>query len=308
MPDLNIDFGPSLCGLGRSDWIAEVEELVSYDGYLSRLGKRHIAVFTEHSKTLLVSFETLQGIQALSPTAQPMGWEMVKSRGWSNLTLISDGDTWFRNPAVYAYFDRLVDDGFFDEFDRVIFYGAGSCGYAAASFSAVAPGARVLAIQPQATLAPHLTEWDTRFTEQRRVNFTDRYGFAPDMLEAAMQAYVLYDPTQIEDAMHAALFTRANVTKLRMRHMGAALQTDLLQMGILYDLIACANDGLLTPSRFAALARARRNHLPYLRRLLTRLDQDGRTDLVRLLCHNVSARMPAPRFAQRLKSLEERAV
>ena len=308
MPVAEVDFGPSLSGLGRSDWIAEVEELVSYDGYLSHLGKKHLAVFTEHSTTLLVSFETLQGIQALSTTAHPLGWEMVKSQGWSSLALISDGDTWFRNPAIYAYFDHLVDDGFFDEFERVVFFGAGSCGYAAAAYSVVAPGARVLAIQPQATLAPDLTEWDNRFAEQRRVDFTDRYGFAPGMLEAATQAYVIYDPTQVEDAMHATLFTRPNVTKLRMRHMGAALQTDLLQMGILCDLIEYADKDLLSPRRFAALTRARRDHLPYLRRLLTRLDQDDRKELVRLLCHNVSARMRAPRFAHRLKSLDQSNV
>jgi hypothetical protein len=305
MPEVKADFGPPLSGLGRSDWIAEVEELASYDGYLSHLGKKHLAVFSEHGPSLLVSFETLQGIQALSPTAHPLGWEMVKSQGWSSLTLISDGDTWFRNAAVYAYFDRLVDDGFFDEFERVVFYGAGSCGYAAAAYSVVAPGARVLTIQPQATLAPDLTEWDTRFQEQRRVNFSDRYGFAPDMLEAAAQAYIVYDPTQIEDAMHAALFTRPNVTKLRMRHMGAAVQTDLLQMGILYDLLELAHDGRLSQRQFASIARARRTHLPYLRRLLTKLDQDGRTELVRLLCRNVNARMRAPRFARRLESLPD---
>ncbi len=308
MPDLKVDFGPPLCGLARFDWIAEVEELVSYDGYLSQLGKKHLAVFTEHGTTLLVSFETFQGIQALSPTAHPLGWEMVKSKEWSSLTLISDGDTWFRNAAVYAYFDRLVDEGFFDEFEQVVFYGAGSCGYAAAAYSVAAPGARVLAIQPQATLAPDLTEWDARFLEQRRVNFSDRYGFAPDMLEAATQAYVVYDPTQIEDAMHAALFSKPNVTKLRMRHMGAAIQTDLLQMGILFDLLQVANDGMLSRRRFAELARARRDHLPYLRRLLTKLDQDGRTELVRRLCNNVSARMRAPRFARRLESLPDNAV
>jgi hypothetical protein len=43
-----------------------------------------------------------------------------------------------------------VDDGFFDEFEQVIFYGSGSSGYAAAAFSVAAPGATVIAVQPQA--------------------------------------------------------------------------------------------------------------------------------------------------------------
>ena len=64
---------------------------------------------------------------------------------------------WFRYPKVHAYFNRLVDDGFFDDLDKVVFYGAGPCGYAAATFSVAAPGATVVAIQPQATLDPRVT-------------------------------------------------------------------------------------------------------------------------------------------------------
>ncbi len=300
MSYVKVDFGPSLKDYSRSDWIAEIAELVEEDGSFQRLGKTHFSVFTEHGKTLLVAFETLQGICALSPTAHPMGWHMAENNNWSSLTLVSDGDTWFRNPAVYAYFDHLVDDGFFDEFERVVFYGAGSCGYAAAAFSVTSPGACVVTVQPQATLDPAVTEWDQRFVEQRRVNFNDRYGYAPDMLEAAQQAYVIYDPTQLEDAMHAALFSRPNVKKLRLRNMGSTLQTDLLDMGILFDLLEYANHGLLSQTRFAELARMRRNHLPYLKRLLARLDRDDRPHLSKLLCHNVSARMRAPSFAARL--------
>lgn len=305
MSKVKTDFGPSLKDYSRSDWIAEVRELVEDDGSFSRLGKRHMAVFTEHGRTLLVSFETLQGIQALSPKAHPMGWRMAETHNWSSLTLVSDGDTWFRNAAVYAYFDHMVDDGFFDEFDRVLFYGAGSCGYAAAAFSVAAPGARVLAIQPQATLSNDFAEWDQRFPEMRRTSFSDRYGFAPHMLEAATRAHIVYDPRQMEDAMHAALFTGPNIVKTRLRHWGATLQTDLLEMQILYDLLEYANNDMLDRRRFAELARMRRNHLPYLKRLLARLDAEDREDLVRLLCHNVSARMRAPAFAARLAELRQ---
>ncbi|MGA9254412.1 MAG: phosphoadenosine phosphosulfate reductase [Roseobacter sp.] len=305
MSEVRTDFGPSLKDYSRSDWIAEVTELVEDDGSVSRLGKRHMAIFSEHGKTLLVSFETLQGIQALSPKAHPMGWKMAETHNWSSLTLVSDGDTWFRNPAVYAYFDHMVDDGFFDEFDRVLFYGAGSCGYAAAAFSVVAPGARVVVIQPQATLSNEFAEWDQRFTEMRRTDFSDRYGYAPDMLQAAKCAHIIYDPTQTEDAMHAALFSGPNIVKKRLRHWGSALQTDFLDLRILYDLLEYANNDLLSPTQFADLARMRRLHLPYLKRLLARLDAEERDYLARLLCHNVSARMRAPAFAARLAELRQ---
>ncbi|WP_299915677.1 phosphoadenosine phosphosulfate reductase [uncultured Roseobacter sp.] len=303
MPDAAFDFEYSLRNLSKREWLAEVANIVDEHGYLTPLGKRHTAAFIEDGPTLLVSFETHQGIQTLSPEAQPLGWDMVKSHGWSHLAIISDGDTWFRDKAIYAFFDRLVDDGFFDEFETVLFYGAGPCGYAAAAYSVAAPGARVLVVQPQATLDPRVTAWDKRFFEMRRTNFTDRYGYAPDMLDAAEETHVIYDPYQTEDAMHAALFTRPGVTKLRLAHMGGAIQTDLLTMELLHPLMAAAAAGNLTPEYFANLARARRDHMPYLRRLLARLDQLERRSLVIALCRNVVNRKRAPRFAKRLQQL-----
>ncbi|WP_298912668.1 phosphoadenosine phosphosulfate reductase [uncultured Roseobacter sp.] len=308
MPDTAFDFESSLKDMSKQEWISEVTELVGEHGYLTPLGRRHTATFVENSATLLVSFETHQGIETLSPHGHPLGWHMVKAHGWSHLSIISDGDTWFRDPAVYAHFDQLVDDGFFDAFDTVLFYGAGPCGYAAAAFSVAAPGAKVLAIQPQATLDPRVAEWDKRFVEMRRTDFTQRYGYAPDMLDAASETFILYDPAEAEDAMHAALYTRPGVTKLRLPHMGAALQTDLLQLEVLFPLMKAAADGNLTPLFFARLARARRVHLPYLRKLLARLEQDERSALIAALCHNVTQRMRAPRFESRLKQIRGRVT
>jgi len=304
MPDTTLETLPSLKSLTTSEWFEQAGEIVEDRGDIERLGGKHIALRREGSSTLLVTFETLQGIEMLSPQAHPLGWHFADAHGWSQLTMISDGDTWFRDETLYAYFDRMVDDGYFDGFEHVMFYGAGPCGYAAAAFSVVAPGARVLVLQPQATLDAGIAGWDARFTEKRRLNFTDRYGYAPDMLEAANRAYIVFDPDEREDAMHAALFTRPNVTRLALRHMGSAIQTDLLRMEILNELIEAAARGRLSPARFARLARARRDHLPYLRRLLSKLELEGRTGLIRLLCRNVNARMRAPRFAKRLKLLD----
>ena len=82
----------------------------------------------------------------------------------------------------------MVDYGFFDELDQVVFYGSGPCGYAAAAFSVAAPGATVVAVQPQAKLDPRVTVWDSRHRKMRRADFTSRYGYAPDVLVIAEQA------------------------------------------------------------------------------------------------------------------------
>ncbi len=295
-------------GLGKAEWVARLAEVAETEGHLEPLGKRHLATLIDAGRILLVTFETIAGIQALSEDGHPIGWEMVRRHGWSHLCLVSDGDTWFRDRQVWAYFDRLIDDGFFEDFDRVIFYGAGPCGYAAAAFSVAAPGAQVIAVQPQATLDPRVTEWDDRFRDQRRLDFTSRYGYAPDMLDAAEAGFVLYDPQEQMDAMHAALFTRANVQKLRLRHMGDALQTGLLDMDVLHRLFELAADGELDWRSFADLFRARRDNPAYLRNLLTDMEMRGRLYHAMLLARNVVGRMNAPRIRRRLELLEKAAA
>ena len=307
MQDLAKTLEGSLAEMSKRDWLTALAELSEENGHFQPLGKKHFSSYISGSETLLVTFESYDGIQRISPNAHPLGWEVAKVLGWSSLSVMSDGQSWFRDREVYAYFDDLIDDGFFEEFDNVVFYGAGPCGYAAAAYSIAAPGARVLALQPQATLDPRVAEWDERFIRQRRLDFTSRYGYAPDMIDAAQEAFVIYDPEELEDAMHAALFTRPNVHKLRLRHAGGALQFSLRNMKILSRLIALGGTGRLTPEIFAKLARARREDRQYLRNLLRHLDDKGRTKLAHALCKNVTTRMDGvPAFERRLKGLETR--
>lgn len=304
--DMSLD--TPMNGLSKGDWVACLAEVIDSCGHIDPLGKRHLAAFIDAGPVLLVTFETIAGIQALSEQGHPIGWEMVRRHGWSHLCLLSDGDTWFRDRRVWAYFDRLIDEGVFENFDRVIFYGAGPCGYAAAAFSVAAPGSTVIAVQPQATLDPRVSEWDDRFRDRRRLDFTSRYGYAPDMLDAAGAAFVLYDPQEQLDAMHAALFTRPNVQKFRLRHMGDAVQTGLLDMDLLHRLFELAAEGTLDWRSFAALFRARRDYLGYLRKLLAELDNRDRSYLALILARNITGRLNAPRIRRRLAGLEKSAA
>lgn len=304
MQDTFEPFEADLADLTKGEWLTRLAGIARDHGFFQPLGKRHFAAHIRRGATLLVTFESIQGMRALSGAAEPMGWRMVRAHDWSHLCIACDGDTWFRERKVVGLFDHMIDDGFFDDFDTVLFYGAGPCGYAAAAYSVAAPGARVAVIQPQATLDPRVTEWDDRFVEMRRADFTDRYGYAPDMLDACDRALVIYDPAETLDAMHAALFTRPGVTKLRMRHMGDAIQGDMLQMALLDPLLEQLAQGTFTEAGFARLYRARRSHPPYLRRVMAALDAEGREDLVEMMARNVTRRMKAPRFQRRLAEID----
>ncbi|CAN0576658.1 unnamed protein product, partial [Ectocarpus sp. 12 AP-2014] len=142
----------SLAGLDPAPWKTALAQVADAEGMFEELGPKHFATFVERDNTLLVTFETVQGIRHLSDTAQPLGFDMVRAQDWSHLCIVSDGDTWFRDTVLYEFFDQLIDDDFFASYHRIVFYGAGPCGYAAAAFSVAAPGATVVLVQPQATL------------------------------------------------------------------------------------------------------------------------------------------------------------
>lgn len=287
-------------------WLDRLDDIGEDRGYFQPMGPNHSAIFTDESPTLLVTFETIDSIRKNTKDELPLGFEMVKDNDWSQLCVLAHGDNWFRDPYVYAYFDRMVDDGFFEDFDQVVFYGSGMCGYAAAAFSVAAPGATVIAIQPQATLDPQVADWDNRFLPMRRTCFTDRYGYAPEMIEAASSAFILYDPAVTVDAMHAALFTMRHVTKLRCRYLGSQIETELREMDVLQSLIEAAGSGTLTKKEFDRLYRARRSHMPYIRHLLRALDRRDRTMLALALLENLEKRIPTHRFRRRLRAMRRK--
>lgn len=301
--------GAAMSGdLTDTEWLEKLRGIGERDGYFSSLGQDHASIFVERSHDVLfVGFETIFGIRSVSDTGLPVAFDVCGRRGWSHLSLIAQKPSWFRDRLVWNYFDRLVDYGFFEDFDRVIFYGAGMCGYAAAAYSVVSPGAQVIAVAPQATLDRPLTEWDTRFPTARRMDFETRYAYAPEMLEAADRAFVIYDPDETEDAMHAALFQGPNIHHHRYRRGGAgAIEADLRALGLVSVLAEKAANGTLTPAKLAEALRLRKRHVPYLRALLSRVLSEDRPALTAALCRAVLKDRPIPRFKQHLEQAERR--
>lgn len=287
----------------RDGWLAALARIGDDAGFFEPLGDRHVAVFSDEGTTLLVTFEEAGAIRANSSGRLPQGLTLAQRHGWSQLCLIAEGPTWYRDPAVYRFFDRLVDDAFFEDFDRVLFYGADMGGYAAAAFSVVAPGATVLMIQPRATLDPAIAGWDPRQRAQRRLSFTDRYGYAPDMIEGAGNGFIIFDPAVAPDAMHAALFRKPYVTPLRARRLGDRLEALLRHFGVLDDLIVAAMEDHLSLPVFARAIRARRQFVPYLKRMLALAGSAGRRQHEAMICRSVLARQRAPAFRKRLAEI-----
>lgn len=281
-------------------WLRTIQALAEEGGSFETLGTSCRVAMLDNGRSLLVSFDNYAA--ARQRTKQlPVGMELADECDWSHLCLIAEARPWFRDPAIHTYFDRLVDDGFFDGFDRVLFYGSGASGYAAAAFSVCAPGARVLMLNPVATLETAMAGWDTRFRADRRLDFTSRYGYAPDMLDGAGAATVICDPVQVLDAMHAALFRAPHVCRLSARFGGPDLEEAFARMGILNHLISAAMEGPVQAARFGALWRNRRDDPAYLRQLQVATTARPAREI--MLCRNVATRLKQNKFRKRLTEL-----
>lgn len=303
LPDLDVD----LSGLDPEDWTRRIDEIGEEHGYYQHVGRDHAALFIDAGPKLLVSFEH-RATAMSNPFGRPRGFDMATREGWSLLSILADGDTWFRANELYGYFDRLVDEAFLEDFDQVLFFGIHDAAYAAAAFSVTAPGARALLMRPIATLDPAVAPWERRFLSKRRLDFTSRYGYAPDMVEALDRAHVVFDPTKAADAMHAALFRGPNVSFYRTRQARPRIESLFDGIGAMGPLMQAAMDGALDEASFARLWRKRRESAAYVRSLLKRVEMDERPGLAARVCAFGMGTPDADYYAHSLKALRREGL
>ncbi|MEM7490402.1 MAG: phosphoadenosine phosphosulfate reductase [Pseudomonadota bacterium] len=288
-------------GMSAEDHRAALIEHVGADGHVRDVGEAHLAVFRPGNGVLLVEFDEISAIRARRG-GRPWSGGLARKRGYTTLTIAADGPTWFRDPALIAYFDGLTDEGVFDEYETVVFAGGGMGAYGAGAYSVASPGAVVVLVQPCATLDPSVAAWDPRFRAARRLPFGPRYGNAARMVDAAKAVFVLSDPRRTFDAMHAALFQGDHVTQLRAPHAGPDVWTQLERIKILDRIVAHAEKGDLTAQSFAQLWRGRREDPEWLARVLRALDVAGRPWLTALWTGEMLRRADNPVARRRLNA------
>lgn len=288
-----------------------LKQLGEDQGFFTRLGAAHMAVFAEPEETifsedktvLLVSFVEAEDQDQDLEDVCPLGAHLREQNGWAHLCIIAQTRSWYRDPSIYRFFDRLVDEAFFEDFDQVLFFGSGMGGYGATAYSVTAPGCAVLAFAPQATLNPDRASWDDRFLSARKLNFTTRYGYAPHMTEAADRVYVVYDPMEHLDAMHAALFQGVFTTGLPVRFFGADPAATITSAGVMRELVEAVVENRLDRRGFYKLMRARREVRSYLRRVAHWAEARDRPVLTAIACRSVLSRMNGRTFSRKLDEM-----
>ncbi|WP_069298864.1 hypothetical protein [Neptunicoccus sediminis] len=278
-------------------------------GFFEELGNQHSALFVQGEgqggKTLFVTFENLDDVAKDAEHRMPWGYNFVTGQGWSMLGMMAHGWTWYRDEAVFDFFDRLRDEGFFKQFDNVLFYGASMGAYAASVFNAAAPGSTVILLSPQATLSRDVASWETRYRKAWARDFSSRYGYGPVESLQAKQVHLFYDPQASLDAMHAALFQGENVRKYKCRFMGHRIASLWQQMGVLKQVVLGCVEDTLTTAAFYGMMRARLHNHRYQKEMLNRLLEKNRPHLVARYTRAVLNTRGGPNFRKALRAAEE---
>ncbi len=277
------------------DWSAIAHELAGQDGFFNDFGE-HSFLYIPRGDTLVVTFDNLDIAMTKRKDRRPWGFSFIEAENWSMLGVMANGWTWFRDGAVSQEFDRLRDSSFFEQFSRVVFYGASMGGYAAAAYSGAAKDATVVAISPQSTLDKSVVPWEMRYKKSWERDFSGPYGDAALASQQAKIVHLMYDPYIVADAAHAARFTGANVTHWRCPLLGHRLGTSLSQMGILGEITRKLIADELDKHTFYRLLRNRHDFPRYQRELANRALDMNRPDLAARVCNYVLARQESKYF------------
>lgn len=240
---------------------------------------RHFATFYRRSPKLVVTFDHMEERNVEGPRF-PWGYELFEKRGVSHLgVMMRRRNDWFRHSDLFDYFDELTAQGFFGQFEDVLFYGSSMGGFGACAYAAAAPGARILALMPQSTLAVDLVPDEIRYRKgYARGDWDDpRYRDGAEGVALAAHAQLIYDPYFAPDRMHADRMQGDHVDHLKMFFAEHFATRKLQFSGMLTQILdgALAGRPMTQQAFYRAFRDARRKAPNHMRSLAQRAADRG---------------------------------
>ncbi|MBW0159191.1 hypothetical protein [Sedimentimonas flavescens] len=267
-------------------WFDEICPAGPHKGYFQWLGHHGASFVDRGADQLVVTFDNLHNVGDTRPERNPWAAKFCADNGWSHLGIISQRPDWLRDAELITFFQEQADRGFFQRFARVTFAGTSMGGFGALTFSALSPGATVIAFSPQSTLDRALVPWERRFAKGRGADCSLPYGDAAQSIATASKVWLIYDPFNAPDRRHILRLKGPNTTAMRAPGLGHKTALALNRMGFLKPVIESAVEGQLDQVSFARMIRARRSLFIYREEMagyLTRRGQDERADRLRAL-------------------------
>ena len=260
-------------------WYGEIFPNGDLDGWYHKLGE-HAASFVDRGARLVVSFDNLSGAGYPDPDVEPWAGTFVRENGWSHLGVYARGPSWYRDTRLITFLEDLAGTGFFSRFETVAFIGTSMGGFAALTFSSLAPGATVVALSPQSTLDTRLVPWEARFAKGRARDWSLPYSDAATQLDQIGKAYVIYDPFIDGDKQHVARLPQKGLIHLRGFGFGHKTAVMLRRLDQLKPMMHGAITGQLETHDFYKAARARKDIYLYRVSMENHLEQRGHADRV----------------------------
>ncbi|SHI59179.1 Glycosyl transferase family 2 [Shimia gijangensis] len=254
----------SISELRNPHWIDELRPGVVGRGFIEKQ-LRHTLMFVERPvNRLLVTFDNLSNVGDTSIAREPWAFKFARDINVSHLGIMANVGDWYRDPDLIDRMQTLVDDGFFDGYDRVIFAGVSMGGFAAITFGSLVKSAHVVAINPQSTLDTNLVPWETRYSKGRRQDWTLPRSDAASDTSDLERLNIFYDPYHELDSKHVARFSGDNIRVFNCRYSNHKTAVFLRKIDALKPIMKHAVFDELTKTEFYNLYRERQK-LPWFR-------------------------------------------
>lgn len=172
--------------------------------------------------------------------------------------VIARDNNWYQEPDIMEAMARVRSVS--GRYGRVVTYGSSMGGYAALRLGGLVGAHAALALSPQFSIDPAIVPWEKRWPESGK-QFVPVWEGTLD-LPILDEAYVAYDPMDL-DRRHAGLFAaRIRFTPIRLPHCGHPVTGVLAELGLLQTLIrsVCRRD--FDAAAFERAACAQRERSP----------------------------------------------
>lgn len=208
---------------------------------------------SDSNRPIVITFHYAADIPTYSQVlagATPFGFEFFKNLHLNVLSISPlNYNDWYRSADLHLYLSSLVSK--LKRFPEVIGYGSSMGGYAISTFSKLLNIHRVLLLNPISTLNKNLAPWENRYNGAAKD--LDWHGDYHDGCSEKLNGFILFDPTQKEDAKHAKRFI--GTTKVRVFGGAHNIPRLLLDAGLLKEIVILFYKDQLTLDRFNVLLK-----------------------------------------------------
>lgn len=260
------------------DWYNQAPEAERNVDLPVKVGQAEMYLCDRGTEQLVVSFGHSDDTN--HPELDWPAWtdNLIRQRGWSHLAITAPKGSWYRDAALIAQLEQMRDDGFFRKFAAVTFFGPApqGGGYAALAFSALRPGAHVLAFDAQSTMHTDTVPWDNRFAAAQELDWSLPFADAAKSLYQGDATYVVIDPLQPLDRRHLARLPAQRLTPLHGMGLYQEIGIAIRRLGLLDDMLFDAAAGCLNAAEFYPKIRARRDLYLYRRVMERHLEARGK--------------------------------